>query len=61
MALKRTPRKLTETWSRLGTTLASGIGIAHGFATIGTIGYTGRLTMPHGEGAPASDTAGANH
>jgi class 3 adenylate cyclase len=32
---------LTETWSRLGHEI--GIGIAHGFATLGTIGFEGRF------------------
>jgi class 3 adenylate cyclase len=34
---------LTETWSRLGHDIGFGIGIAHGFATLGTIGYEGRF------------------
>ena len=34
---------LTETWSRLGHEIGFGIGIAHGFATLGTIGYEGRF------------------
>ncbi len=29
---------LTATWSRLGHEIGFGIGIAHGFATLGTIG-----------------------
>ena len=32
---------LTHTWSRLGHEIGFGIGIAHGFATLGTIGYEG--------------------
>jgi class 3 adenylate cyclase len=32
---------LTQTWSRLGHEI--GFGIAHGFATLGTIGYEGRF------------------
>jgi class 3 adenylate cyclase/putative methionine-R-sulfoxide reductase with GAF domain len=34
---------LTATWSRLGHDLGFGIGIAHGFATLGTIGFEGRF------------------
>jgi two-component system, NtrC family, sensor kinase len=34
---------LTATWSRLGHEIGFGIGIAHGFATLGTIGYEGRF------------------
>jgi adenylate cyclase len=34
---------LTQTWSRLGHEISFGIGIAHGFATLGTIGYVGRF------------------
>ena len=34
---------LTETWRRLGHDIGFGIGIAHGFATLGTIGYEGRF------------------
>ena len=34
---------LTHTWSRLGHDIGFGIGIAHGFATLGTIGYEGRF------------------
>jgi adenylate cyclase len=34
---------LTRTWSRLGHEIGFGIGIAHGFATLGTIGYEGRF------------------
>ena len=30
---------LTQTWSRLGHEIGFGIGIAHGFATLGTIGF----------------------
>jgi class 3 adenylate cyclase len=33
---------LTATWSRLGHEIGFGIGIAHGFATLGTIGFEGR-------------------
>jgi hypothetical protein len=34
---------LTATWSRLGHDIGFGIGIAHGFATLGTIGFEGRF------------------
>ena len=34
---------LTEKWSRLGHDLGFGIGIAHGHATLGTIGFEGRF------------------
>ena len=34
---------LTETWCRLGHDIGFGIGIAHGFATLGTIGFEGRF------------------
>src|ERR1700757_3550446 len=34
---------LTATWSRLGHEIGFGIGIAHGFAPLGTIGFEGRF------------------
>ncbi len=34
---------LTEKWRRLGHEIGFGIGIAHGFATLGTIGFDGRF------------------
>jgi class 3 adenylate cyclase/putative methionine-R-sulfoxide reductase with GAF domain len=34
---------LTAMWSRLGHEIGFGIGIAHGFATLGTIGFEGRF------------------
>jgi len=34
---------LTETWHRWGHDIGFGIGIAHGFATLGTIGFEGRV------------------
>jgi adenylate cyclase len=34
---------LIERWHRLGHDLGFGIGIAHGFATLGTIGFEGRF------------------
>jgi class 3 adenylate cyclase len=35
--------KLVEKWSKLGHDIGFGIGIAHGFATLGTIGFEGRF------------------
>jgi class 3 adenylate cyclase len=34
---------LIEKWHRLGHDLGFGIGISHGFATLGTIGFEGRF------------------
>jgi adenylate cyclase len=34
---------LTEKWRRLGHDIGFGIGILHGFATLGTIGFEGRF------------------
>jgi class 3 adenylate cyclase len=34
---------LTETWRRWGHDIGFGIGISHGFATLGTIGFEGRF------------------
>jgi class 3 adenylate cyclase len=34
---------LTERWRRWGHDIGFGIGIAHGFATLGTIGFEGRF------------------
>jgi adenylate cyclase len=34
---------LTETWRRWDHDIGFGIGIAHGFATLGTIGFEGRF------------------
>ena len=34
---------LTEKWRRWGHDIGFGIGIAHGFATLGTIGFEGRF------------------
>ena len=33
---------LTEKWRQLGHEIGFGIGIAHGYATLGTIGFEGR-------------------
>ena len=35
--------ELVEKWSKLGHDIGFGIGIAHGFATLGTIGFEGRF------------------
>ena len=35
--------ELVERWRRLGHELGFGIGISHGFATLGTIGFEGRF------------------
>jgi adenylate cyclase len=35
--------KLVEKWRKLGHEIGFGIGIAHGFATLGTIGFEGRF------------------
>src|SRR4249919_600284 len=34
---------LIEKWRRLGHDIGFGIGVAHGFATLGTIGFEGRF------------------
>jgi adenylate cyclase len=34
---------LTKRWQRLGHDIGLGIGIAHGFATLGTVGFEGRF------------------
>ena len=34
---------MPQKWSRSGHDVGFGIGIAHGYATLGTIGYEGRL------------------
>jgi adenylate cyclase len=34
---------LTEKWRRLGHDIGFGIGISHGYATLGTIGFEGRF------------------
>jgi hypothetical protein len=34
---------LTEKWRELGHDVGFGIGIAHGYATLGTIGFEGRF------------------
>jgi adenylate cyclase len=39
-------RALTETWHRWGHDIGFGIGIAHGFATLGTIGFNASIMPP---------------
>src|SRR4029077_14813954 len=46
---------LTEKWSRLGHDLGFGVGIAHGHATLGTMGFEGRRIQ-----AVRRSQAGAN-
>jgi GAF domain-containing protein len=41
--MRTTIVSLTEKWRRLGHELGFGVGIAHGFATLGTIGFEGRF------------------
>ena len=43
VAMRTRVRGLAETWSRRGHDLALGIGVAQGYATLGTIGFDGRL------------------
>ena len=43
LEMREAIRALTETWRRWGHEIAFGIGIAHGFATLGTIGFEGRF------------------
>jgi class 3 adenylate cyclase len=43
VAMRTRVRALAETWARQGHDLAMGIGIAQGYATLGTIGFEGRL------------------
>ena len=43
---------LTEKWRRLGHDIGFGIGIAHGFATLGTIGFEGRFDYAPSERSP---------
>ena len=39
----RVVQNIREKWRRLGHEIGFGIGIAHGFATLGTIGFEGRF------------------
>jgi adenylate cyclase len=43
VAMRTRVRGLAETWGRRGHDLALGIGVAQGYATLGTIGFDGRL------------------
>jgi class 3 adenylate cyclase len=43
LEMRETIGALIERWKRLGHDLGFGIGIAHGFATLGTIGFEGRF------------------
>jgi adenylate cyclase len=43
LELREVLGSLTATWSRLGHEIGFGIGIAHGFATLGIIGFEGRF------------------
>lgn len=41
--MRRAMDKLIATWQRMGHELGFGIGISHGYATLGTIGFEGRF------------------
>jgi adenylate cyclase len=43
LEMRKAIGSLTEKWRRLGHELGFGVGIAHGFATLGTIGFEGRF------------------
>ena len=43
LAMQRQVAQLTSGWKRRGYDLMMGVGIAHGFATIGGIGFSGRI------------------
>ena len=43
LEMRNAIKALTETWRRWGHDIGFGIGIAHGFATLGTIGFEGRF------------------
>ncbi|MBW8711607.1 MAG: adenylate/guanylate cyclase domain-containing response regulator, partial [Mycobacterium sp.] len=43
VAMRTRVRGLAESWSRRGHDLGLGIGIAQGYATLGTVGFDGRL------------------
>ena len=49
IGMRGTISALIEKWRRLGHELGFGIGIAHGFATLGTIGLRDALIMPLSE------------
>jgi adenylate cyclase len=42
LAMRKREQELADTWERYGYDLRFGIGIAHGYATIGRIGFEGR-------------------
>jgi class 3 adenylate cyclase len=41
--MREAMERLVETWRRMGHELGFGIGISHGYATLGTIGFEGRF------------------
>jgi len=43
LELREAIGKLTDRWQRFGHDIGFGIGISHGFATLGTIGFEGRF------------------
>lgn len=43
LSVRAGARNLSERWSREGFTLNVGIGVAYGYATVGAIGYEGRI------------------
>jgi class 3 adenylate cyclase len=43
LAMQREVRQLADGWARRGHALAMGVGVAQGFATIGGIGFPGRI------------------
>jgi len=43
LAMQREVRRLAEGWRRRGHALSMGVGVAQGFATIGGIGFPGRI------------------
>ena len=42
-AMRERVKDLSQEWGRLGYDLGFGVGIAHGYATLGSIGYEGRI------------------
>ena len=52
--MRRAIGALSEKWRRLGHDIGFGIGIAHGFATLGTIGFEGRFDSPPSARSPTS-------
>jgi adenylate cyclase len=43
LAMRQRVQELADRWQRRGHELAFGVGIAHGYATLGRIGYAGRF------------------